>query len=103
MTDFIHVQNITRISPTNTASPTVNTPTVPIPVRGHIINVVRKERCGYARAFPVEVQEDETMAALMASLKAQLGASGLKALLKKLAVFEEEAIFEAQLCSVSET
>ena len=64
--------------------------------------MVRKERRGYARAFPFQVAENETLGAFMDRLKSQLGANKLKSVLRKVITFQEEAIFEASALSVSE-
>jgi hypothetical protein len=67
------------------------------------INVVRRERLGYARAFRFEVAEDVMLKEVMAQLKCSLGAGTLKLLLRKLFACQEEAIFEASVLSVSES
>ena len=66
------------------------------------INVVRRERRGYARAFPFEVAENETLEEFVARLKSKIGAGTLKSLLRKVFTCQEEAIFEASALSVSE-
>ena len=63
--------------------------------------MARRERRGYARAFPFEVAENETLKETMARLESQLGSGKLKSLLRKVIMFQEEAIYEGPIQSVS--